>query len=163
MFKIRKASKRDSTDISRLTKKFSTTLSRGPKEILRLTRSFYVAENQRGKVVGCCGFKVWDNHAEIISLVVNTPHRRKGLARSLFEKVFDRLKETKDVEKIFVLSTKDVAEKIFMPAGFFPAGIQMFSLKVAEDCKRCPKNKLNSKGQYLCDEIVLVYKNSKNG
>ena len=161
MFKIRKASKRDSTRISRLTKKFSTTLSRSPKEILRLAENFYVAENKKGKVVGCCGFKVWDNQAEIISLVVDTPHQRKGLARSLFEKVLDRLKKTKAAKKIFVLSTKDVAERIFVPAGFFPAGIQMFSQKVGEDCQRCRKNRLDSKGRYLCDEVVLVYKNSK--
>ncbi|MDD5489983.1 MAG: GNAT family N-acetyltransferase [Candidatus Moranbacteria bacterium] len=161
MFKIRKASKSDSAGISRLTKKFSTTLSRGPEEISRLARNFFVAENQKGKIVGCCGFKKWDSDAEIIALIVDSPYQKKGLASRLFGKVLGQLKKTKSVEKIFVLSTKDVAEKIFSPAGFFPAGIQMFSRKVGEDCRRCRKNRLDCKGRYLCDEIVLVYKNPK--
>lgn len=162
MPKIRKAARGDSAGISRLTKKFPTTLSRGPEEIFRLAGNFFVAENRKGKVVGCCGFKIWDSDAEIIALIVDSPYQKKGLAKNLFKKVIGRLKKMKSAKKIFALSTKEVAEKIFVPAGFFPAGIQMFSQKVGQDCRRCRKNKLDFKGRYLCDEVVLVYKNSKN-
>jgi len=159
MYKLRKASKRDSTGISKLTQKFSTTLSRSPKEILRLAGNFYVVENQNSRIIGCCGFKVWDNDAEIISLIVEKPYQRKGIAKKLLKEIIGQLKKIKSVKCIFALATSDVAEKIFKPAGFFPAEIQMFNQKVAKDCKRCQKNKLNSKNQYLCDEIALLYKN----
>ena len=161
MIKIRKAVKGDSAGISKLTKKFPTTLSRSPEEIFRLAGNFFVAENKKAKVIGCCGFKIWDNDREIISLIVDSPHQKKGLAKNLLEKVLGQLKETKTAKKRFVLSTKEIADKIFAPAGFFPAGIQMFSQKVGQDCKRCRKNKLDSRGRYLCDEVVLVYKNLK--
>ena len=157
MYKLRKASKRDSAGISKLTQKFSTTLSRSPKEILRLAGNFYVVENQNGKMIGCCGFKVWDNDAEIISLIVNKPYQGRGVAKKLLKGIIGQLKKTKNVKYIFALATSDVAQRIFIPAGFIPAGIQMFNQKVAKDCKRCRKNKLNSKNQYLCDEIALLY------
>lgn len=158
MVEVRRASAGDRFEISRLTKKFPTTLPRDPKEVLRLAGNFYVAENKEGKIVGCCGFKVWDSDAEIISLVVERPYQRKGIARKLLKEIISRLKKTRNVKCIFALATNDVAEKIFKPAGFFPAGIQMFSQKVVEDCKRCRKNRFNSKNQYLCDEIALLYK-----
>lgn len=158
MVEIRRASAKDRFEISRLTKKFSTTLPRDPKEVLCLAGNFYVAENKEGRIVGCGGFKVWDSDAEIISLVVEKSYQRKGIARKLLKEIIGQLKKTKNIKCIFALATNDVAEKIFRPAGFFPAGIQMFSLKVAKDCKRCRKNRLNSKNQYLCDEIALLYK-----
>lgn len=158
MVKIRKASAKDRFEISRLTKKFSTTLPREPKEVLRLVGNFYVAEDLKGRIIGCCGFKIWDSDAEIISLIVDRPYQRKGIARKLLKEIIGQLKKTKNIKCIFVLATNDMAEKIFKPVGFFPAGIQMFSQKVAGDCKRCKKNRLNSKKQYLCDEIALLYK-----
>jgi N-acetylglutamate synthase-like GNAT family acetyltransferase len=158
MVKIRKASAGDRFEISRLTKKFSTTLPREPEEILRLAGNFYVAENEKGRIVGCCGFKAWDSDAEIISLVVDEPYQKKGVARMLLREILGWIKNANNVKKIFALTTEGVAQRIFKPVGFFPAGIQMFSLKVAKDCKRCPKNRLNSKKHYLCDEIALLYK-----
>lgn len=158
MVKIRRASAGDRFEISRLTKNFSTTLPRNPKEVFRLVRNFYVAENKEGRIVGCCGFKIWDSDGEIISLVVDKPYRKKGTARVLLRETLGRLRKTKKIKNIFALTTGDVAQKIFRPAGFFPAGIQMFSLKVAKDCKRCKKNRFNSKNRYLCDETALLYK-----
>lgn len=154
---IRKAKYYDRVAISRLTKKFPDTLSRSPREIGKMIGNFWVAENGRGKIVGCCGAKIWTRDAEVISWIVMEKYRDTGIAKKLLLALLKNLKKRKGIRNIFVLTVPMLAKKYFRPLGFLPTGLQMFSAKVVEECQNCPKNCFQN-GKYQCNEIALVLK-----
>jgi N-acetylglutamate synthase-like GNAT family acetyltransferase len=155
--KIRKARLADRHSISRLTKKYPDTLSRNPREIAKIIGNFWVAENERGKIVGCCGARIWSRDAEIISWIVREKYRDAITARKLLVALIETLKKRKGIRYIFSLTVPTLAEKYFRPLGFRPTGLQMFSAKVVEECQNCPKNRF-WKGRYQCNEVALVLK-----
>ena len=156
MEKIRKAAASDRFAISALTKKYRNTLSRNPEEILEMIGNYHVAVDEKKKVIGCCGFKAWDDDAEIISLIVSEPFRGRGIARRLLESLVADIRNREKIKRIFTLTMPELAGPIFAPVGFVPVGIQMFSEKVVRECRRCEKNKLNAEKKYMCDEIALI-------
>lgn len=157
VIKIRKAKTADRLAISRLTKKFPDTLDRSPREIGKMIGNFWVAENARGKIVGCCGAKMWSRDAEIISWIVAKKYRGAGIAKKLLFAVIKNLKKRENIRDIFTLTVSKLSKKYFRPLGFLPTGLQMFSAKVMEECQNCPKNRFKN-GKYQCNEIALVLK-----
>jgi N-acetylglutamate synthase-like GNAT family acetyltransferase len=153
--KIRRAKLPDRHTISLLTKKYSDTISRNPHEIAKIICNFWVAENERGKIVGCCGARIWSRDAEIISWIVREKYRNARTAKKLLIALIKNLKKRKGVRYIFALTVPELAGKYFRPLGFRPTGLQMFSAKVVEECQHCPKNRF-WKGKYQCNEIALV-------
>lgn len=154
--KIRKAAVSDRFAISELTKKYSGTLPRSPEEILEMIENYHVATGEDKKVIGCCGFKIWESDAEIISLIVSKSSRGQGIARLLLKSVVADIRTRKEIKRIFSLTTPELAKNIFVSIGFIPVGIQMFSEKVIGECKRCSKNRLDEEKKYLCNEIALI-------
>lgn len=155
--KIRKAKVSDRFAISRLTKKFPDTLDRSPREIAAMVENFWVAENPRGKLVGCCGCKLWGADAEIISWIVEKRYRGTDVGEKILLALLENLKRRKSVKNIFVATVPALAKKYFKPFGFLPTALQMFSAKVVEECQNCPKNRFRN-GKYQCNEIALVLK-----
>lgn len=155
--RLRKAKLGDRFSLSRLTRKFPDTLNRSPKEISKMIGNFWVAENGRGRIVGCCGAKMWTGDAEIIAWVVDKKYQGAGLAKKILIALIKNLKKRKSVGDIFVLTVPLLAKKYFRPLGFRPTGLQMFSAKVVEECRNCPKNRFYA-GKYQCNEIALVLK-----
>ncbi|OGI26699.1 MAG: hypothetical protein A2359_03415 [Candidatus Moranbacteria bacterium RIFOXYB1_FULL_43_19] len=154
---IRKAKKSDSGEISRLTKKFTDTLSRSPHEIGKMIGNFWVAENDRGKIIGCCGARIWGRDAEVIAWIVSEKYQGAGIAKKILLSLIKSLQKRKNIRYIFALTVPALAKKYFRPLGFLPTGLQMFSAKVVEECQSCPKNCFQ-KGKYQCNEIALVLK-----
>ncbi len=155
--KIRKAKKSDSSAVSQLTKKYPDTLNRSPREIGKMIGNFWVAENEQGKIIGCCGAKAWGHDMEIISWIVAKKYQGKGVAKKLLLALIRNLKKRKSIRYIFTLTMSKLAKKYFRPLGFCPTGLQMFSAKVIEECRHCPKNRFKN-GRYQCNEIALVLK-----
>jgi N-acetylglutamate synthase-like GNAT family acetyltransferase len=153
--KIRKAKISDRAAISRLTKKYPDTLRRTQEEIRKMIRNFWVAQNSRGRVVGCIGSKIWSGDAEIISWVVEKKFQGTGVAKKLLLALLAGLKKRKNVENIFVTTLPKLARRYFVPLGFHHTALQMFSAKVVDECQKCPKNCFKN-GQYQCNEIALV-------
>lgn len=158
--KIRKAKLSDKIEISRLTRKNPGTLDRSPREIANMIGNFFVAEDPRGKIVGCCGCKLWDNDAETISWIVDRGYQRHGLGKKILVKLLEDMKRRKKIKNIFVVTVPILAKKYFEPLGFLRTGLQMFSGKVIENCRRCPKNSFKGK-KYQCNEIALVLRNKR--
>lgn len=156
--KIRKARKKDRHVISRLTGLYPNTLYRSAKEIEKNINNYLIAVNQKEKVIGCCGYKIWDDSAEIISWIIEKQYRKRGLGLLLLQNVIKNLKKKAEIKNIFVVTTRQLADRIFKKIGFVEVGIQMFPEKVLLDCKKCKKNYC-SFGKYACDEIALLYKN----
>jgi N-acetylglutamate synthase-like GNAT family acetyltransferase len=155
--KIRKAKKADRAAISRLTRKYPDTLDRSPREVGKMIGNFWVAENERGKIVGCCGARMWGRDAEVIAWIVAEKYQGKGIAKKLLLALIKNLKKRKSIGYIFALTVPPLAKKYFRPLGFRPTGLQMFSAKVVEECQNCPKNRFRN-GRYQCNEIALVLK-----
>jgi len=141
--------------ISRLTKKYPDTLDRSPREVAKMVGNFWVAENESGKIVGCCGARIWSQDAEIISWIVAEKYQGAGIAKKLLFAVIKNIKKRKGIRDIFTLTVPKLAKKYFRPLGFCPTGLQMFSAKVMKECQNCPKNRFKS-GRYQCNEIALV-------
>src|SRR4030042_4399292 len=102
--KIRKAKKADFMVISRLTKKFPDTLSRSPREIAQMIGNFWVAENPRGKIVGCCGARIWGRDAEVIAWIVAEKYRGADIAKKILLALIKNLKKRKNNQNIFALT-----------------------------------------------------------
>ncbi len=153
--KIRKAVLSDKSAISRLTKKYPDTLDRSPREIEKMIGSFFVAADEEGKINGCCGFKMWEKDAEIVSWIVAKEFQGMGIGRKLLERTLEKLEKKKGIKNIFIVTVPALAQKYFEPLGFLETGLQMFSGKVFADCRRCPKNRFRA-GHYQCNEIALV-------
>ena len=78
-----------------------------PRALIHLyghVRNFMVAENAEGEIVGCCALApVWEDLAEICSLVVRDDLRRMGAGRELVNAC---LVECRDlhIKKVFALT-----------------------------------------------------------
>ena len=61
-------------------------LPRSFSQLYSHLRDFFVTLDEDGKVLGCCALNIiWDNLAEIRSLVILPEHRGKKLGRKLVE------------------------------------------------------------------------------
>lgn len=154
---IRKATKKQILSISGLTKKHSgTMLYRSPKAIKKLLGNYFVALKE-GEVIGCCGFKTYPGgDAEIISLTVEKRYRRLGLGGKLIKKVINKALKRSAVKRVMAFTNPRVTP-LFRKNGFIQVGVQLFHEKILEDCRKCPRNKLDKKNKYHCNEIAMVY------
>lgn len=128
---------------------------RPPEEIASHLSNFLVAMDEKGKVVGCVGSKLYDFNMEIISLRIIEEYVNKGLGKMLLKHKLEELKEWPKLN-VFALTTKTLADKLFFPLGFIEVGIQLFGSKVLTDCLGCSKNRLEGR-QHLCNEIAVLY------
>lgn len=119
-------------------------LPRPLSELYENLRDFWVVEED-GEVHGCAGLHiVWENLAEIKSLVVDHFGRKKGWGKKLVEACLDEAQEMK-IGRVFALT--QIAD-FFGKLGFQVIDKSELPHKVWSECVRCPKFT-------ECDEIAV--------
>jgi amino-acid N-acetyltransferase len=147
--KIRKAKISDIKTIHKLINDFSKKgqmLPRSLNELYENIRDFFVAEEDR-KILGVCALHIlWEDLAEIRSLIVQKEYRKKGNGTLLVKKCLSEAKQF-GVKKVFVLT---YIPEFFKKVGFKEIEKSQLPQKIWGDCIRCPKFP-------ECDEIALIY------
>lgn len=154
---IKKATKKQTLDISSLTKKLSSVmLYRTPEAIKKLLNNYFVTLDRRS-VIGCCGFKTYPGgDAEIVSLAVEKKYRKLGIGGKLIKKTVREAYKRSSVKRVMAFTNPRVTP-LFRKNGFIQVGVQLFHEKILEECKRCPRNRLDKNNKYHCNEIAMVY------
>ena len=78
-------------------------------------KTFVVARDRSGAVIGCGGSEPYDTAALIRSIAVAADHRSHGLGRRIVRQLIDRL-ASRGVRDFFLLTT--TAEEYFRKRGF---------------------------------------------
>ena len=125
-------------------------------EALVLPRSFsqlyshlrdFVVAVEDGKVVGCCALNIiWDNLAEIRSLVVTKAHRGKKLGRKLVEACLSEA-VTLGIYKVYTLTEET---GFFAHLGFEQEEMESLNQKIFLDCLNCPRFPDH------CNEVAMI-------
>lgn len=155
---IRKAKKADINALSDLIKRHEDVmLFRSPAALRKLLKNYFAAISEDGRIVGCCGFKIYPGgDAEIISLAVERKYRNLGIGTKLIKKATREAVNRKSVKRIMTF-TNPLAISLFKNNNFVEAGVQLFHEKILEDCRKCPRNKFGKNGKYLCNEVAVIY------
>lgn len=120
-------------------------LPRSLSDLYSHTRDFVVARDNEGKLVGCCALSIiWEDLAEIRSLLVAKTARGHGLGRLLCEACIEKAKEL-ELHKLFTLTYKTA---FFSHMGFVEVGKDVLPQKIWADCIHCPKFP-------DCDEVAM--------
>lgn len=147
--KIRKAKIPDIRVIHKLINDFARRgemLPRSLNELYENLRDFYVADNSID-IVGVCALHIlWEDLAEVRSLVVKKEYQKSGIGSMLVKKC---LQETRKlgVKRVFVLT---YIPDFFKKLGFKEIDKSKLPQKIWGDCIRCPKFP-------ECDETALIY------
>jgi len=145
---LEKAGLRDAVQIHKLINVGTSggfLLPRPLAELYESIRDFFVVRDE-GKVVAAAALKIiWEDLAEIRSLVVMDGYRGKGLGRALVNACFDEAR-TLGVKRVFVLSD---SPSYFINMGFSAVDKKVLPQKVWFDCVKCPKFP-------DCDEVALI-------
>ncbi|MCJ2166120.1 MULTISPECIES: N-acetyltransferase [unclassified Pseudodesulfovibrio] len=121
-------------------------LPRSFSQLYSHLRDFVVAVED-GKVVGCCALSlIWDNLAEIRSLVVTPTHRGKKLGRKLVEACLSEA-VTLGIFKVYTLT--EVTD-FFAHIGFEEENMDSLNQKIFLDCLNCPRF------PDLCNEVAMI-------
>ncbi len=135
--KFRKAFPSDVLAIRNLIqegKKDGFLLLRSLSELYEKVRDFWVVE-KNGEIVGICGFhSVWEDLAEVRSLVVKKDFRGKGIGKAILEKGEKELKEI-GFKKAFTLTA---IPEYFEKLGYRKISKDKLPHKVWKDCLNCP-------------------------
>jgi N-acetylglutamate synthase-like GNAT family acetyltransferase len=143
----------DIAEISRMTEG-EELLFRSPKEIKTLLSYFLVARDKNGEILACVGAKPCGEDLEIIALKKKISCQKKIGVRLVAEQL-KRLKSA-DYHRIFALAIEPVAKSVFYPLGFNHVSLHLFSGKLKDDCRKCPKSGIKNE-HCTCDEIALLY------
>ncbi len=110
-------------------------------------RNFFVCEQEDGTIVGCSALApVWEDLAEVCSLVVREDLRGEGLGRLLVETCMRDSLEI-GVHRVFALTYR---EQFFNHLGFDTVEKDVLPQKIWADCVHCPKYP-------DCDEFAVLY------
>lgn len=154
LIRIRRALVTDARSIKRLIDQYAAlghVLPRSLQEIYIRVRDFWVAEAPGGQVVGCVALQMmWEDLAEVRSLVVDPEHQSHGIGRMLVLAALDEAR-TLGLRRAFALT--EVPE-FFAKLGFEEVEMDDLPQKVFYDCIHCPK--LDH-----CNEVALIFDCSK--
>ena len=121
-----------------------------PRALIHLyghVRNFMVAENAEGEIVGCCALApVWEDLAEICSLVVREDVRRVGAGRELVHACLAEC-QSLHIKKVFALTYQ---EAFFDRLGFKVVDKSVLPQKIWADCVHCAKYP-------NCDETAVYF------
>lgn len=110
-----------------------------PRALIHLyghVRNFMVAADAAGRTVGCCALApVWEDLAEICSLVVQDDLRRQGVGRLLVRACLEE-GPTLGITRVFALTYQ---EAFFARLGFAVVDKSVLSQKIWADCVHCAK------------------------
>lgn len=148
--KIRKALITDVKQIQKLineSAKKETMLPRSLNDLYENIRDFSVYE-EKGKAEGACALHVlWDNLAEIRSLVVAKESQKKGIGKKLLDACLNEAKSL-GIKQVFALTYQT---QFFKKNGFKHIDKAELPQKIWGDCLRCPKFP-------ECDEEAFIIK-----
>lgn len=120
-------------------------LPRSLSDLYSHTRDFYILRDEKGALVGCCALSlVWENLAEIRSLLIAESLRGKGYGKILVTACVQAAKEL-GITRLFTLTYENV---FFNKLGFIEVGKDVLPQKIWADCIHCPKFP-------DCDEIAM--------
>ena len=121
-------------------------LPRSFSQLYSHLRDFFVAVAD-GQVVGCCALSlIWDNLAEIRSLVVTPSQRGRKLGRKLVETCLSEA-VTLGIYKVYTLT--EVTD-FFAHLGFEEEGMESLNQKIFIDCLNCPRFPDH------CNEVAMI-------
>lgn len=145
---IRKATVRDVPAIVALvneTAQKGLVLPKSLNQVYQNLRDYVVCEED-GKLVACAALHVlWEDLAEVRSLVVHAQRRGKGMGRQL---VATLVKQARDlgVPRVFALTYQ---QAFFLSVGFHPIDKDQLPHKIWADCIDCIKFP-------NCDETAVI-------
>ncbi len=120
-------------------------LPRSLSDIYSHTRDFVVLRHARGHIAGCCALSiVWEDLAEIRSLLVDESLRGKGFGRALVEECLKNARAM-GISTVFTLTYET---GFFARQGFAEVGKDCLPQKIWADCIHCPKFP-------DCDEVAM--------
>ena len=135
---LRKARMDDAQDIQGMVNDQAgqgTMLALSLSEIFERLRAYYVFD-AGGRVVGVCALHIiWDDLAEIRSLVVREENAGKGIGRRLVEACLDEAVQL-GIGQVFALTYQG---EFFRKLGFKPVEKAALPQKVWKDCLNCIK------------------------
>ncbi len=144
---IRKAQIKDVSRIKQLIDEHmheGFMLPRPLSELYENMRDFFVWEEE-GTIHGCVGLHiVWEDLAEIKSLVVDHHGRGKGWGKQLIQACLDEAKDMQ-IERVFALTQ---IQDFFVKLGFEILDKEQLPHKVWAECIRCYKFP-------HCDEVAV--------
>ena len=109
-------------------------LPRSRADIYEHIRDFFVCVDVEN-VVGCCALHVvWEDLAEIRSLVVSDKYRNKGAGRELIKACLDDARDL-GVDRVFALT---YVPEFFEKQGFSLIDKHSLPRKIWTDCVNCP-------------------------
>lgn len=122
-------------------------LPRSFSQLYSHLRDFFVIIDDNDKVIGCCALNIiWENLAEIRSLVVEPEHRGKKLGRKLVEACLSEA-VTLGIYKVYTLTEQ---AGFFSHLGFVEEEMDNLNQKVFADCLNCPRFPDH------CNEVAMV-------
>jgi amino-acid N-acetyltransferase len=110
-------------------------IPRSLNELYENVRDYFVCEDY-GKICGVCALHImWEDLAEIRSLVVDGKHQGKGIGKNLVRQC---LKEARvlGLQRIFALTYQT---EFFKKIGFSDIDKSNLPQKIWGDCLRCPR------------------------
>ena len=138
-FSFRKARVDDVKGIQALLRecaKKGELLPRALTHLYKHVRDFYVAGLDDGRLVACCGLSIiWEDLAEIRSLVVEETFRRQGLGLRIVRECLGEA-DSLGVQRVFALTYQ---EAFFKKLGFAEVDEDVLPQKIWADCIHCPK------------------------
>lgn len=124
-------------------------LPRSFSQLYSHLRDFVVAVDEDDNVIGCCALNIiWDNLAEIRSLVVVPDHRGKKLGRKLVEACLSEA-VTLGIYKVYTLTEET---GFFAHLGFVEDSMDSLNQKIFIDCVNCPRFPDH------CNEVAMTMK-----
>ncbi len=147
--KIRKALISDIKPIHKLINDFAKKgqmLPRSLNELYENIRDFFIAE-ENDEICGVCALHIlWEDLAEIRSLIVKREFQKKGIGKNLVKKCLNEASKF-GVKQVFVLT---YISDFFKKIGFKEIDKSKLPQKIWGDCIKCPKFP-------ECDEVALIY------
>jgi len=135
---IRKAKISDVLSIQNLINTYAEKgylLPRSQSYLYENIRDFWVVD-ENNQIEGCIALHiVWEDLAEIKSLVVKEEKRGQGLGKKLVEQAIQEAREYK-IKRIFVLT---YIPEYFLKFGFMPIDKSQLPHKIWSECINCPK------------------------
>jgi len=111
-------------------------LPRALTHLFKHVRDFHVAELEDGRLAACCGLSIiWEDLAEIRSLVVAEPFHGQGLGRRIVQECLGEA-EGLGVRRAFALTYQ---VEFFRKVGFVEVDKDVLPQKIWADCVHCPK------------------------
>lgn len=122
-------------------------LPRSFSQLYSHLRDFFVVTDEGGAVIGCCALNIiWENLAEIRSLVVLPEYRGKKLGRKLVEACLSEA-VTLGIYRIYTLTEQSA---FFAHLGFVNEDMDKLNQKVFLDCLTCPRFPDH------CNEVAMI-------